>query len=1186
MDDGGRCLLDVINDPQLLQSFLENSNNNNSQQPEQSQPQQPSTDVNLNSTSLVSSSSLSSTSVSASSTLVANISSTTIPPTTNIATNNTSIILNSTNDLSTTSTLPIANTQSTPLISTKKTPPKTSKPKTSTVRSKKTNYVATKSSPIFVNKSSVPNPQPQQQQVQLQLNPGIMFQIGGAQGSPIQLNASNAKITGKTPAPTNTTFMPTQFQLGPRPMTLLQPQQFIIPNGLQVGQTGGTIPTQFVIPKPSPAPQNPTVPSIQPGQQIFQLIQTSQGTQIVQSANPSTTTNIQNLISTSTASPVTNKGTKGGLTKQILPKPNSKSKNTQNNKIINNVTTTNLINSPNIKLIQSPIATGSTGTFQTAHTNVQNNSTQFIQLGSNAPQITSPGIITGPNGTFLLNNIVPNIGSQPLLLQGNIPNQPLQLAIRPQTPLFVNSNTLAGNNETGNLNLSIANHSTSKSNVTGTTTFVLNASNPMVSQSGGLTMVAAPHSQSSVTSQPNIIIRSPLIGQNTPAQSVQSPASNQPPQLIQIQTANGPILLSLNPQASQQPAPAPPPPPPPPAPVPQTIQIGNTLISLAANTTGLNLTGSNNSQLSTLITPTPQHSLENLTIPQQPNIPVSSSFIITPNSQSSVPSLPPSNNNKSTTNYQPSSKTKSNTTGQQPASKSLNLGDLLKEAGILPDFSPPSSPQPTTPIPAQPNCKSNNNANFDTIQEQNTTINTPQSTVLMVPPGVNSATSNLLLSQNSNVLTNQQTQVAPAQQYRISLGPDGTLMFLPNNNPVATPNQLSSNLIVQSNNNQTNSSQNRTTKFYDASGWKSSQPSPDSTTPSIDVTTNLSGSPPTSLSSTTQIDSSQKNSLENTLESSLNEINSLSTSSSSITLPSLSSTLSTKSTVDTSSSIASHSNIADSSGTTTAFLTTNKQLPQATPSSTFTTILVPGSIIFTNENRSPICTINRSYLPELISLVETHVKKMVGVKQPSVQQKELRTELSQLFKNLVLIQTQQLPPNQIPQIRLSSCAQQILQLQLFQQKFPTITPALTTTQIIQKIPAQTQPSLVPESQKRPETEQQQQPQSSSSPSSLTLVTSSASTTAKIITTTTTVSVTTTTTTSSSTHSNTTTQSVQIVLTPKIETNSIQLVHSSPIINVVKSSTSLATDNSAKSTKTENTTNDNQVNLIEHLKLVF
>ncbi|KAH9423258.1 hypothetical protein DERP_003536, partial [Dermatophagoides pteronyssinus] len=29
MDDGGRCLLDVINDPQLLQSFLENNSNNN-----------------------------------------------------------------------------------------------------------------------------------------------------------------------------------------------------------------------------------------------------------------------------------------------------------------------------------------------------------------------------------------------------------------------------------------------------------------------------------------------------------------------------------------------------------------------------------------------------------------------------------------------------------------------------------------------------------------------------------------------------------------------------------------------------------------------------------------------------------------------------------------------------------------------------------------------------------------------------------------------------------------------------------------------------------------------------------------------------------------------------------------------------------------------------------------------------
>src|SRR5699024_8144145 len=142
-------------------------------------------------------------------------------------------------------------------------------------------------------------------------------------------------------------------------------------------------------------------------------------------------------------------------------------------------------------------------------------------------------IITGPQGTFLLNNVLPNIGSQPFLIQGNMPNS-VQIAIRPQAPLYVNNNSLSS--DQANLSIALSNNAqvaTSKPQTQPSQpqTFVLsNTNSTPVSSSSSLLMTPSIRPNA-----PNFFIRPQFIGAQQPTQ----------PQLLQIQTPNGPILVAL-----------------------------------------------------------------------------------------------------------------------------------------------------------------------------------------------------------------------------------------------------------------------------------------------------------------------------------------------------------------------------------------------------------------------------------------------------------------------------------------------------------------------------------------------------------------------------------------------------------------------------------------------------------------
>lgn len=599
-------------------------------------------------------------------------------------------------------------------------------------------------------------------------------------------SANSSTIRASTP------IMPqTQFQLGPRPMTVQLPQQLLMP-GMQMGQPGLS---QFVLTSRNPNPSS----SMQPGQ-VLQFIQTSQGTQILKSNPP---TSIQQIASTATTT--TNSKSAGNNSrsnKQILPKPQSSSSTSASTPS----KSTNM-QSNNTKLIQQQTNTFNTQTF---NANSGFGTPQFV-LGSGQQHAN---IITGPQGTFLLNN---NFGSQPFFIQGNGLQNPVQLAIRPQAPLFVNNNSLAG--DTSNLSISLANNAQLSNNkpVVQTNqqqTFLFNANSSQAGASSNLIM--APNLRHGT---PNIFIR---------------PQFQQPPQqqFLQIQTANGPLLVALPPQSQlpqqqtilQQPTAQ--------ANVhPQTIQVGNTFYQLAANPPSLNLQ-SGGHPLQTILTHPQQDAstISNQSAIMQSNIATSMSI--------SNNSIVFSNSNNNNNTNQPSAILPKNQSNMQVAnqqspktnsSKGLNLADLLKETGILSDFSPPTSPKNSLPsintdisqVQVAPTVLAN-----DAPQVLPTVGNQP---VLMVQGGAINAHQNVLIAPNNSSINTQPL----TSQLRVTIGPDGTLMLVSPGANAAQPGQFALATLAGKG------------QLKDTSGIGSSQPSPDSTTPSIDTSTS---SPSTSLS--------------------------------------------------------------------------------------------------------------------------------------------------------------------------------------------------------------------------------------------------------------------------------------------------------------------------------------------------
>ncbi|KAI2795943.1 hypothetical protein BLOT_016296 [Blomia tropicalis] len=790
MDDGGRCLLDVINDPQLLQSFLDTSN--------------------------------------------ASTSTVTLP---NISTG--TVVASLGANATTIGTIPNKNelaqgSIALPIVVSSKIEPQKAPPKPKVVRARKSSVVATKTN---ATNQRQPSPQLQSTQQTVMIGPngtinfpaGMMpLSLGNGQSiniqQPIGLNPQSQTIRTSGNA-TNMFPSTPQFQLGPRLLNGLPQQQFQIvgPGAFGAGQQPTT--HQFVLTS-GPRPTGNIGTQLQPSQQLLQLIQTSQGTQLVpangQPGGQVVQSSIQTIITPTNT--ITNSKSNRGSNKQILPKPGT---SLSSGKASSKITATQ---ANNIKLLQQQQ--------QQQQQSNQINGTQQILIGSGGQ--TGSQLITSSQGTFLLNNIgLSNLGSQQILLQGNsLPNK-VQLAIRPQAPLFLNANNTLTTNDSSKSQTQFTNQPQ---------TFVI--SNPSGPQSQGIqattnNLIMAPNIRSNGS---NMIIRPQFLGGPPQPQSQQSQ-----PQFLQLQTPNGPVLVQLNsssqvgqptpatilgqsqPLANQQPQPS-------------AIQFGNTVISLNPNTS-LNLPAQQtiNHPLQTILTQ-PMVDQNQATNQLSINQPTNQQPFIVAKSQQS-------NSNANQT------KTKTTT-----ASKGLNLADLLKETGILSDFSPPTSPKNTEvpgmtnvvpPIQQSPLPPIQPPPSINTVQQ--TVVNQNSQPFLFVPGGLNSAP--VAPSPQQTLTTPMLAASNPVTpQLRFSLAPDGTLVLLSPNNANMTQQQSSTTGItslpplISTPPNTTQTSKldflHQQVQKQDLSGIGSSQPSPDSTTPSIDTTTSTSS--PTSISNLIQ----------------------------------------------------------------------------------------------------------------------------------------------------------------------------------------------------------------------------------------------------------------------------------------------------------------------------------------------
>ncbi|KAH9423259.1 hypothetical protein DERP_003537 [Dermatophagoides pteronyssinus] len=828
---------------------------------------------------------------------------------------------------------------------------------------------------------------------------------GGLQGlifAGSHLTHSNATSNVQSIRHPSTFVSTPQFQLGPRPMTVL-PQPFILPGGLQLATNGSNNQQQFVFARPSLTHQQHQTT----GPQLLQIIQTSQGPQLIAQApsapiqtiatsNHIQTINVQQqqqqtstVLTPTTSAAIITKNSKGS-NKQILPKPNS-AKNSKTNHQQNHQNQNN--NSQNIKFIQTPTVGGTTNPFSTS---TNQNATQFIIGGGGGVsggihQNHQPQLIAGPNGTFFLsnNNILhTNTGQtqfsqQPQFL---LQNQQL-LAIRPSgtgslagQTFLVNPNALttAANNLNNNDQLTALNQltipqsssiiNTNKSSTTtsssSTSTNIThhhatslnhillnqNTNTPIVSQASGLTAF-----RQQQQTPGNLIIRPQIIGQQPPtslSSSTTTVNNNSTPQLIQIQTPNGPILLSVNLNSSQQQQQQPSQPqiqqPQTPQPQPQTIQIDNTLYSLTTNPvnqqqqpTTLNLGGGGAATLSqTILTNQTHNQQQQLLTHHHQNFSSNQQL----HQQQTI--LSSSNNNQKN---QTTTTTITKPKTQNPT-KGLNLADLLKETGILTEFSPPTSPISITQT------KDNNNS-------------------------INNLTATTIIGQTKNTNSKQQQQQ---------------------------------------------------TVVNDSSGLGSSQPSPDSTTPSIDtgscsspstvVTTPQSLQTTQTIKNINSIDSKSldNNTVDDTVVSSLSSTN----QSSLKTLTSSTATTTTTTCTADTSSINQSIKPSHLMNNTSLVLSQQPTLPlmtnNQTTTTTYTTILIPGTIMFLNDKRIPIATLNRTnQIGELMQRLDNQIKQNI-LQQQQQQPKDLQQELQQLQQTLLLIQSQPIIPSQIPQTQITT----------------------------------------------------------------------------------------------------------------------------------------------------------------------
>lgn len=378
------------------------------------------------------------------------------------------------------------------------------------------------------------------------------------------------------------------------------------------------------------------------------------------------------------------------LPPQILPKPTTCS-------------TSNQFVSPAPASKQAP-STPVTAGQRTSGVGIQSNATGQLVLGQG-----QSGVFSGHQGTILLNQFIPGVGQSPILIQGNLSNlanvQGLQLTLRPPNSASPGQplNSSSQNNATIIAALQNTSQHTptlfapTKSQLHGQQTIVIpnNLAHPgLSSQNINLTPnsgIMSSSSQGQSFLRSNIFLSPRLVG------------PNQGIQLQQIQTAQGPILACIPSQAIAVPH----------LPVTPTLQnatIGNAqLAPVTLPMHGVMATGqgvisglSLQSHTPPSALHTPQQSLFGTAVPFTSHVEQPSPQLIQVPQPMASPQLHSNHNSNQITNHPQSIELSPKPPSPPKTSKGppvgLNLEDILKETGIVPENSPPLSPDTNSPV--------------------------------------------------------------------------------------------------------------------------------------------------------------------------------------------------------------------------------------------------------------------------------------------------------------------------------------------------------------------------------------------------------------------------------------------------------------------------------------------------------
>ncbi|XP_022238848.1 uncharacterized protein LOC106457277 isoform X2 [Limulus polyphemus] len=389
-----------------------------------------------------------------------------------------------------------------------------------------------------------------------------------------------------------------------------------------------------------------------------------------------------------------------------------------------------------------------------------------VGIGLNAPVSGSPlvlgqsqpGVIAGPQGTIVLNQIIPGLpGQNPILIQGNLGSLAgVQLALRPQHPgsLTVSNhsaNVMAANNSA--LVAALQNPGQppqhlldqGKSPLTGQQTlFIPNTITQQGLPSQGLTLggtgiptnsivQSSAHPHTVLNTRPNIILAPRVMG---PQQCIQ---------LQQIQTPQGPITVALAPGQTIT--------------LPQLqAAIGGTVSvpSVLAPGQGVMPNLPVQHPLSHSLVPSQQpqiHDIQSQQVVSGMNSPLQSfSHKSEPQTFVQVSQSPPLQNQQGMS-LTPDTSSESSKPAKVP---SVNLAELLKEHGIL-DSTPPSSPAEST-----------THDESEAKSDARTVISLPSCTALTQVSASHSIFSSTV---------NSQAYYSIPTQAQFSMAPDGSLIM-------------------------------------------------------------------------------------------------------------------------------------------------------------------------------------------------------------------------------------------------------------------------------------------------------------------------------------------------------------------------------------------------------------------------